>query len=105
MCAPTGQSDKQDNGERHSILEYSGKHEAHVTVKTALAQISSTSKQQITNYNSNSTNNSSQRLTADQLAKRTSLQRDSSNSPDVQRRLTHCSVIRARSYYSLPDKP
>ncbi|GBO29837.1 hypothetical protein AVEN_147658-1 [Araneus ventricosus] len=56
---------------------------------TALAQINNTSRQQITNNNSNSTNNFPQRLTADQLAKRTSLQRDSSNSEDVQRRLIH----------------
>ncbi|GBN20909.1 hypothetical protein AVEN_48327-1 [Araneus ventricosus] len=42
-------------------------------------------------YISNGTNDSAQRLTADQLAKRTSLQRDSSNSEDVQRRLSHLS--------------
>ncbi|GBM10236.1 hypothetical protein AVEN_177502-1 [Araneus ventricosus] len=35
---------------------------------TALAQISNTRKRKITNNNSNSTNNSAQRLAADQLA-------------------------------------
>ncbi|GBN58262.1 hypothetical protein AVEN_137151-1 [Araneus ventricosus] len=81
------QSNKLLTEKRRCILEYSGKHKVQVTVKTALAQTSSTSRQQITINNSNST----QRLTADQLAKRTSLQRDSSNSADVQRRLSHLS--------------
>ncbi|GBM29360.1 hypothetical protein AVEN_236988-1 [Araneus ventricosus] len=49
---------------------------------TALAQMNNNSRQQVTNNNSNSTNNS-------ELAKRTSLQRDSSDSEDVQRRLSH----------------
>ncbi|GBM75301.1 hypothetical protein AVEN_184216-1 [Araneus ventricosus] len=53
----------------------SRKHQAQETRKTALAQISDTSRQQITN-NSNSTNKSSQRLTADQFAMRKRLQRD-----------------------------
>ncbi|GBL95042.1 hypothetical protein AVEN_188793-1 [Araneus ventricosus] len=76
------------------FLEYSGKHEAQVTGKITLAQISNKSRQRITNNNSNSRNNSHQRLTADQLAKRTNLQRDSSNSADVQRRLSHLSNSR-----------
>ncbi|GBO30441.1 hypothetical protein AVEN_1035-1 [Araneus ventricosus] len=65
--------------------------EAQVAVKTALAQISNTNRQQFTNKNNNSTNNSAQRLTDDQLAKRANFQRDSSNSADVQRRLSHLS--------------
>ncbi|GBM76585.1 hypothetical protein AVEN_228940-1 [Araneus ventricosus] len=48
--------------------------------KKGLAQISNTSRQQIINNNSNSTNKCSQRLTADQLAKRTGLQRRSLSS-------------------------
>ncbi|GBM56753.1 hypothetical protein AVEN_211089-1 [Araneus ventricosus] len=47
-----------------------------ITKRTALTQISNTSRQQISNNNSNSLNNSSQRLTADQLAMRTRLRRD-----------------------------
>ncbi|GBN54959.1 hypothetical protein AVEN_62175-1 [Araneus ventricosus] len=60
------------------------------TVKT----VSSKSRQRITNNNSNSRNNSNQRLTDHQLAKRTNLQSDSSNSADVQRRLSHLSNSR-----------
>ncbi|GBN27297.1 hypothetical protein AVEN_155188-1 [Araneus ventricosus] len=82
------------NGETMTIHEYFGKHEAWVTGKTALAQISNTNRQQFTNNNSNSTNSSAQRLTADQQAKRTSLHRDSSNSADIQRRLSHLSNCR-----------
>ncbi|GBM41254.1 hypothetical protein AVEN_180547-1 [Araneus ventricosus] len=80
---------------------------------TALAQISNTSRQQVTNNNSNSTNDSAQRLVAEQLAMRTRLQRDFSSSEDVPSRSTrskskddsprskcikHCSMIRARRY-------
>ncbi|GBM57391.1 hypothetical protein AVEN_59875-1 [Araneus ventricosus] len=61
---------------------------------TALAQINNTSRQKITNNNSNRTNNSAQSLTAEQLAKRRILHRDSSNSEDVQRRLSHLSNSR-----------
>ncbi|GBO01525.1 hypothetical protein AVEN_4921-1 [Araneus ventricosus] len=64
---------------------------------TALAQFSSTSKQQITNNNSNSTNKSAQRRAADQLAVRTRLQRDSSRLEDVPRRILLPSI------YSVPD--
>ncbi|GBM25623.1 hypothetical protein AVEN_82742-1 [Araneus ventricosus] len=58
------------------FLNNYGKHETQVTVKTTLAQISSTIRYQITNNNINTTNDSSQRLTADQLAKQTSLARE-----------------------------
>ncbi|GBO01769.1 hypothetical protein AVEN_121947-1 [Araneus ventricosus] len=47
-----------------------------ITKITALAQISNTCRQQITNNNNNGVNNSAQRLTADQLAMRSRLQRD-----------------------------
>ncbi|GBO46508.1 hypothetical protein AVEN_257599-1 [Araneus ventricosus] len=49
-----------------------------ITKTTAIAQINNTSSQQITNDNSNNTNNSAQRLTVDQLAIKTRLQIDSS---------------------------
>ncbi|GBM38222.1 hypothetical protein AVEN_8283-1 [Araneus ventricosus] len=62
---------------------------------TALAQFSITSKQEITNNNSNSTNNSAQPLAADQL---TRLQRDSSHSEDVPRRILPPSI------YRVPDR-
>ncbi|GBM29449.1 hypothetical protein AVEN_255836-1 [Araneus ventricosus] len=67
----------------------------HIRQKNAaLAQINNTSIQQITNNNRISTNNSAQLQTADQLAKRTSLQRDSLNSEDDQGRLSHLSNSR-----------
>ncbi|GBM32444.1 hypothetical protein AVEN_136024-1 [Araneus ventricosus] len=65
---------------------------------TALAQFSNTSKQQITNNNSNSTNHSAQRLAADQLAMRTRPQRESSRSEDVPRRILPPCI------YSVPDR-
>ncbi|GBL91570.1 hypothetical protein AVEN_23632-1 [Araneus ventricosus] len=61
---------------------------------TALAQINNTNRQKIRNNNINSTNNSVQRLTVDQIPKRARLQRDSSNSEDVQRRSSHLSNSR-----------
>ncbi|GBM04550.1 hypothetical protein AVEN_178947-1 [Araneus ventricosus] len=70
--------------------EYSRKHEAQVTSKTKLPQISNTSKQKITNNNSNSTNNSDQRLIADQLA--------------VSKNIIFPSFEHA-GIYSLPDRP
>ncbi|GBL90338.1 hypothetical protein AVEN_178792-1 [Araneus ventricosus] len=66
--------------------EYSRKHEAKVTRKNALEQISSTSRQQITNNNSNNMNKSSHRLTADQLALRAKLQREIPKAFALQRR-------------------
>ncbi|GBM09751.1 hypothetical protein AVEN_101798-1 [Araneus ventricosus] len=56
--------------------EYSRKYEAQVERKTVLVQISSTSRQKVTNNNRNSTNNRAQRLAAEQLALRTRFQRD-----------------------------
>ncbi|GBN76165.1 hypothetical protein AVEN_203402-1 [Araneus ventricosus] len=56
--------------------KYSRKHEARATRKTALVRISSTSRQKFTHNNRSRTINSSQRLTADQLALRTKLKRD-----------------------------
>ncbi|GBM15082.1 hypothetical protein AVEN_150099-1 [Araneus ventricosus] len=56
--------------------------------KTSLVQFSNAGKQQITNNNSNRTNNITQRLAADQLAMRTRLQRDSSLSEAVPSRST-----------------
>ncbi|GBN67477.1 hypothetical protein AVEN_105914-1 [Araneus ventricosus] len=52
------------------------KHEAQVTVKTALAQTSNTNKQQFANKDSNSTFNTAQLLTAYQLALQKTLQRE-----------------------------
>ncbi|GBO32718.1 hypothetical protein AVEN_178018-1 [Araneus ventricosus] len=99
---------------RSFILEYSGKHEAlfsNIPENTKLysrifRKTRSTGNrktqhlekltrpwQQITNNNNNSTKQhlhiTDLHITYDQLAKRTSLQRDSSNSEDVQRRLSH----------------
>ncbi|GBM86726.1 hypothetical protein AVEN_191883-1 [Araneus ventricosus] len=54
--------------------EYSRKQEAQTTKKAVLVQ-RNIRRQQITNNNRNSTNNSAQRLTADQVALRTRLQR------------------------------
>ncbi|GBM70300.1 hypothetical protein AVEN_262518-1 [Araneus ventricosus] len=51
--------------------EYSRKHEEEVERKTALVTISNTSRQQLTNNNSNSTIKSAQRLTADQFRRDT----------------------------------
>ncbi|GBM65862.1 hypothetical protein AVEN_248044-1 [Araneus ventricosus] len=64
---------------------------------TTLAQISNTSKRQITNDNSNSSNNSAQCLAADQLAMRTRHQRHSSRSEDVPNR-SNTFKVRARCY-------
>ncbi|GBO22229.1 hypothetical protein AVEN_14311-1 [Araneus ventricosus] len=65
---------------------------------TALAQFSNTSKQQITTNDSNSTNNSAQRLVADQVAMRTKLQRDSSHSEDIPHGILPPSI------YRVPDR-
>ncbi|GBO10576.1 hypothetical protein AVEN_224367-1 [Araneus ventricosus] len=53
--------------------------------KTAVAQFSNTSKQHITNNNSNSANKSTHRLAAGQLAMPTRHQRDSSSSESYRR--------------------
>ncbi|GBN73240.1 hypothetical protein AVEN_194982-1 [Araneus ventricosus] len=58
--------------------KYHRKFEAQVTQKAALAQISNTSSQQITNNNRSSTNTNAQCLTVDKLAMRTRVQRDPS---------------------------
>ncbi|GBM19062.1 hypothetical protein AVEN_230262-1 [Araneus ventricosus] len=50
---------------------------AGITKRTVFAQTSNTSRQQIANNNRNSSNSSNQCLTADQLAMRTRLERDS----------------------------
>ncbi|GBO08450.1 hypothetical protein AVEN_192484-1 [Araneus ventricosus] len=65
---------KQDNEEQRPNIPET--RSAGITKRTALAQISNTSTQQITDNNSNSTNNSSQRLTAGQLTMRTIPRRD-----------------------------
>ncbi|GBN14832.1 hypothetical protein AVEN_213319-1 [Araneus ventricosus] len=62
------QSNKEDNGERRSVLEYSRRHEAHETEKAELVQIRNTSRQKVTDNNSNITSNSAQRLIADQFS-------------------------------------
>ncbi|GBM41889.1 hypothetical protein AVEN_106508-1 [Araneus ventricosus] len=77
---------KQDNGERRFIHEYSGKYEAQMTSGRALVQISSTNRQQITNNSSNSSFSTARRLSAYQLAQRTKLLRDSRRSNTLQRR-------------------
>ncbi|GBM87612.1 hypothetical protein AVEN_119540-1 [Araneus ventricosus] len=68
------QSNKQNFGERCFNLQYSEEHEARGNKKTALVQMSSRIRQEITNNNSNSTNKSAERLIAQQLAKQTRLQ-------------------------------
>ncbi|GBM23003.1 hypothetical protein AVEN_172346-1 [Araneus ventricosus] len=50
--------------------EYSRKHGAHITRKTALVQISETSRQKVIDNNRNTTSNSAKRLKADQFALR-----------------------------------
>ncbi|GBO40461.1 hypothetical protein AVEN_109956-1 [Araneus ventricosus] len=67
-------SNKQDNGALFTNIQE--RRNTGNRKNTELTQFSNTSKQQVTN-NSNSTNNSAQRLAADQLAMRTRLQRDS----------------------------
>ncbi|GBL92438.1 hypothetical protein AVEN_174721-1 [Araneus ventricosus] len=102
-------SNKQDNGEWHFNLEYSRKHETQVTGKTALAQISNTNRQQFTNRNSNTTFNTARHITAHYLTKRIKLQREIPKTFALQRRsqsintLLH-SVIRTRSFHSVPDR-
>ncbi|GBM89487.1 hypothetical protein AVEN_32542-1 [Araneus ventricosus] len=61
------QFNKQDYAERRFFLQYSRKHDAQVTGKTALAQISIRNRQQTTN-NSNSTFNTARLPTAYWLA-------------------------------------
>ncbi|GBL81671.1 hypothetical protein AVEN_93456-1 [Araneus ventricosus] len=69
-----------------------------ITKRTALAQICKTSRQQIANNNSNSTNNSAQRLTAEQLAMR---KQDSKEIQDVQ---AHSPVSAPPDIYTSSDK-
>ncbi|GBN07080.1 hypothetical protein AVEN_4870-1 [Araneus ventricosus] len=85
-----------------NILE---KHEAQVAAKTALAQIISTNRQQFTN--NNSTCNAVRRLTAYQLAGRTTPQREIPKAFALQRRSQSIStqtvpVFQTGSFYGLP---
>ncbi|GBM12677.1 hypothetical protein AVEN_46161-1 [Araneus ventricosus] len=73
-----------------------------ITKRIAFAQISNTSRHQIPNNNSKSTNSSSQHLTPDQLAMRTRLQRDYSKTFNA---LQKYSLVSAPScFYTFFDR-
>ncbi|GBL75666.1 hypothetical protein AVEN_154978-1 [Araneus ventricosus] len=71
------QSNKLDNGQRRIIPRIFQKPRWTGITKHNTLQIINISRQQLTNNNGHSTINGAQRITADQLALRTKLQRDS----------------------------
>ncbi|GBM23548.1 hypothetical protein AVEN_196630-1 [Araneus ventricosus] len=87
--------------ENNTLFSNIPEKKAQVTVKTALAQISNTNRQQFTDCNSNSTFSTSRRLTAYQFALRTTLQREIPKTiavDELTESIKHSSPIQAWRY-------